>query len=84
MEFSGDFKSRKIFGLCVLLLAAGLRGAAPPQRLYLGTYTGRDSEGIYTATFDPATGSIGPVELAAKIDHPSFLAVDSSGRSFMR
>ena len=44
-------------------------------RLFLGTYTGQGSDGIYTAKFDVATGAITGLELAAAIKNPSFLAI---------
>jgi 6-phosphogluconolactonase len=49
-----------------------------PSRIFIGTYTGKTSEGIYTATFDPATGKLGAPTLAAKTENPSFLAIHSS------
>jgi 6-phosphogluconolactonase len=48
--------------------------------VYVGTYTGKGSEGIYAFRFDPATGESGPVGLAAASDSPSFLEVDPKGR----
>jgi 6-phosphogluconolactonase len=52
-----------------------------PMRVYLGTYTGGKSQGIYVSQFDPATGRLSPPELAAKTANPSFLAVHPTGRS---
>lgn len=43
--------------------------------IYLGTYTGKGSEGIYSADFDPRSGTISNVTLAAKITNPSFLSL---------
>ncbi len=69
------------------LLAAGpaaLRAyaALKPQaeRLYIGTYTSPagaipGGEGIYTATFNPATGELTPPTLAAATPDPTFLAL---------
>ncbi len=42
---------------------------------YIGTYTGAKSKGIYVSRFDPKTGALSPVELAAETPSPSFLAV---------
>jgi 6-phosphogluconolactonase len=47
---------------------------------YVGTYTGKGSEGIYVYRFDPTTGEASSVGLAAAADNPSFLAVDPGGR----
>jgi len=51
-----------------------------PMRVYIGTYTGAKSKGIYVSPFDPATGKLGPPELAAQTANPSFLAVHPEGR----
>lgn len=51
-----------------------------PMRVYIGTYTGPKSQGIYVSQFDPATGKLSPPELAAKTASPSFLAVHPNGR----
>ncbi len=66
--------------LLLLVLCASLASAADfSQLVFVGTYTDKDSKGIYAFRFDPASGEAGPVELAAESPSPSFLAVDSSG-----
>ena len=52
---------------------AAARGG--PGLVYFGTYTGPKSRGIYVASFDPATGRIGPLRVAAETKNPSFLAL---------
>ncbi|PWU17131.1 MAG: 6-phosphogluconolactonase [Verrucomicrobia bacterium] len=47
--------------------------------VYIGTYTGERSQGIYVSRFEPATGKLTPPELAAKTTNPSFLAVRPKG-----
>jgi 6-phosphogluconolactonase len=47
--------------------------------LYVGTYTNRDSKGIYAWRFD-ASGKMTPLGVAAETRNPSFLAIDSGGR----
>ena len=42
-----------------------------PQRVYIGTYTGGASEGIYLLDFDAQTGRLGEPQLAAKVENPS-------------
>lgn len=57
---------------------AVLAGAAPapdPWLVYIGTYTGPKSQGIYVSRFDATAGRLGPPELAAESESPSFLAV---------
>lgn len=46
-----------------------------PLWIFVGTYTGKKSQGIYRVEFDPATGKLGTPELAAEVTSPSFLAV---------
>ena len=46
--------------------------------VYLGTYTGTKSQGIYVSRFDPETGHLATPELAAEAKNPSFLALHPS------
>src|SRR5438105_15101490 len=79
------------------LPAPGSLGAAPPPRtprgvrgttkgtrmhVYVGTYTQRDSKGIYQFDFDLATGRATAPTLVAETPNPSFLAV-SPDRQFL-
>src|SRR5215471_3834579 len=48
--------------------------------MYIGTYTRPPSKGIYCCRFQPATGRLTQVALAAETDDPSFLAVHPSQR----
>lgn len=57
---------------------AGAQGQ--PCIVYVGTYTGGGSEGIYSFRFDPASGETSPLTLAAATVNPSFLAPDPDGR----
>lgn len=63
-----------------MLMVSSARAADQPAayRVYLGTYTGSGSQGIYTAKFDTATGAISGVELAGELKNPSFLAIHPS------
>jgi 6-phosphogluconolactonase len=48
---------------------------AEPMNLYIGTYSGPSSEGIYRVGFDSATGEFtSEATLVAKVKNPSFLA----------
>jgi 6-phosphogluconolactonase len=65
-----------VFCVCGLTVLA--TGAEPPsgkQRVYIGTYTGRGSQGIYRSELDLATGKLSPAVLAAEVANPSFLAI---------
>jgi 6-phosphogluconolactonase len=56
-------------------LAATLASAADFGYLvYVGTYTDKDSKGIYAFRFDPASGESESIGLAAETQNPSFLA----------
>ena len=54
--------------------------SAAQHLLYVGTYTGPKSEGIYAFRYDDATGKAVPLGLAAKSSSPSFLAIHPNGR----
>lgn len=54
--------------------------SAAQHLLYVGTYTGPKSEGIYAFRYDDATGKASPLGLAAKSSNPSFLAIHPNGR----
>jgi 6-phosphogluconolactonase len=69
-------------GLLALWLGAGNAHAASPKKdlVYVGTYTGRGSEGIYGYRFNPATGQLISLGLEAKSNNPSFLAVSPNNK----
>ncbi len=46
--------------------------------VYVGTYTGGKSEGIYAYRLDPQSGKCTPLGVAAEVKNPSFLAVHPS------
>jgi len=48
-------------------------------RVYIGTYTGDMSKGIYLSHFDSGTGKLGAPELAVETTNPSFLAIHPKG-----
>ncbi|MGA7341326.1 MAG: lactonase family protein [Terracidiphilus sp.] len=58
--------------------------SAPQQRhnyfVYVGTYTGPDSKGIYGYRFDEKTGSLSPMGVAAEVVNPSFVITDPAHR----
>ncbi|HLJ50651.1 MAG TPA: lactonase family protein [Bryobacteraceae bacterium] len=58
----------------VAFLAAGTALAAE-SFLYIGTYTGPSSKGIYVASFDERTGKVRGLRLAAATANPSYIAI---------
>lgn len=61
--------------LIFLLLASTALAASPDYFVYVGTYTRTHGKGIYTFRFQPATGRLTLLSLAAETSSPSFLAV---------
>jgi 6-phosphogluconolactonase len=61
-------------------LLAAPAAAEGPLRVYIGTYTGEKSKGIYLSQLDPATGALTPAEVAAEVKNPSFLAIHPGGK----
>jgi 6-phosphogluconolactonase len=49
-------------------------------QVYVGTYTGPKSEGIYRFELDLATGAATAPVLAGKVTNPSFLAIHPNGK----
>lgn len=75
--------------LALPLLSSILAGAdAPPGAgaaagtvlVYIGTYTGPKSKGIYLAHLDQATGALSAPELAGAMINPSWIAIHPSHR----
>ncbi len=67
----------------VLLLGISVRSEeAGPSKLwvYVGTYTEKNSKGIYRLEMDPATGKLSNLSLAGEGKNPSFLAIHPNRR----
>ena len=67
-----------IFLLCLIICEVSLAETKVPQYLvYIGTYTGQQSEskGIYAFRMDTGTGILTPLGLAGETVSPAFLAV---------
>src|SRR4029453_1622667 len=48
--------------------------------VYVGTYTGEASKGIYAFTFDDRSGGVPPLGLVAETPSPSFLTASADGK----
>jgi 6-phosphogluconolactonase len=67
--------------LSILLTAAVAKDQPPkPNLLFVGTYTDKDSKGIYAYGFNASSGELTPLGVAAETPNPSFFAIDASHR----
>jgi len=64
------------------LIVTPLWAASQPQDVlvYVGTYTGKGSEGVYVYRLDVSTGALTLVGKTTGLENPSFLAIDLKGR----
>ncbi|MCA9214629.1 MAG: lactonase family protein [Planctomycetales bacterium] len=63
----------------VMLTVQSNRVRAENFHVYIGTYSGPSSKGIYLSEFDSTSGNLGPAELVAEMKHPSFVAINPEG-----
>lgn len=68
--------------IAISLLAALVLGAsgATTHVVYVGTYTGDASKGIYAFHFDDSSGGLSSIGLVAETPSPSFLTASANGR----
>src|SRR5207302_1942770 len=66
--------------LCLPAVVGAAPGVDGSMLLYIGTYTGGKSKGIYVSRFDAVAGKLTAPELAAETKSPSFLAVHPKRR----
>ena len=68
--------------LVALLQSLVLVGTSSADKLnlYVGTYTGGDSKGIYLLDFDTESGALSLQGVAAETTNPSFVALHPDGR----
>jgi 6-phosphogluconolactonase len=76
-------RRRALLVLTLLAFVIPFAQAAKPHAnnsylVYVGTYTGPQSKGIYALRFDPASGKSTPLGLMAEATNPSFLAIAPS------
>src|SRR5437879_1084101 len=68
-------KSRHSCAAAMMLALAPSALAAGKYFAYVGTYTRETSKGIYSFRYDPASGELTPIGLAAEMVNPSFLTI---------
>src|SRR5437588_5795610 len=73
------FRSLSLALACTMALLPGSASADEPKAktywVYLGTYTGAKSKGIYLCEMDAASGALSAPQLVAETASPSFLAI---------
>ena len=67
-------------GLFAVAAALETPAVASERVVYVGTYTGQTSKGIYAFRFDDSTGGLTPLGLVAETPSPSFLTSSANGR----
>ena len=83
MQYTGSSLERlsSIILLAVMMLLGTSAEASDDNYfVYIGTYTGKTSKGIYAYRFNTGSGETTPIGLVAETESPSFLAVHPSGR----
>lgn len=72
--------SRRLFVTAIVSLAALSTASAKSISVYIGTYTGGGSEGIYRTSLDLDTGKLADPVLAARAKNPSFVEFHPNGK----
>ena len=69
-----------LFATAMVMTSADSAQGDGTMRVYVGTYTGGGSEGIYTLEMNPEDGSLSMPRLAGAAENPSFLARHPNGQ----
>ena len=77
-----DWVWRLVFVVCLRLAVFGgeTRVLAAEYRVFVGTYTGGESRGIYSFSLDASEEKVEAFRLAAEAENPSFLAIHPNRR----
>jgi 6-phosphogluconolactonase len=67
-------------GLVGMAAVVGIRPFSSERVVYVGTYTGETSKGIYAFRFDDSSGGLTALGLVAETLSPSFLTASANGR----
>ncbi|MGK7371760.1 MAG: lactonase family protein, partial [Candidatus Halalkalibacterium sp. M3_1C_030] len=74
-----------LFLICLIaLLSTNCTNTTNPDEefyLFVGTYTGEGSEGIYLYSFDSSNGTVSPVDTVSGVENPSYLYLSPDNRS---
>ncbi len=74
------FRTLLLGSALIVSSALDTRAAAGDLTVFVGTYTGSGSKGIYRFEFNTDTGAMTEPKLAAEAVSPSFLAIHPTGR----
>jgi|SRR5450631_44038 6-phosphogluconolactonase len=68
--------------LLLALVTVSAASDSPKNKylLFVGTYTAKESKGIYAYRYDAASSEVAPLGVAAETTNPSFLSIDPSHR----
>ena len=66
--------------LFLILIFYACTNSDQTQLVFVGTYTGTGSEGIYAYRFNPEKCELSKIGLVAKTDNPSFITIDPDGQ----
>ena len=69
-----------LFTIAAAVESAARASARADRIVYIGTYTGEASKGIYAFRFDDSSGGLTPIGLVAETPSPSFLTASTNGR----
>jgi 6-phosphogluconolactonase len=69
-----------VFILSLVTVTAAQASPKNKYLLFVGTYTEKESKGIYAYGFNAASSELTPLGVAAETANPSFLAIDPSRR----
>ena len=65
---------------CIAKQASAEDAKAGTTLVYIGTYTGPKSQGIYVSRLNPETGALSKPELAVEMVNPSWITLHPNGR----
>jgi len=74
--------SRRLGGLLLAMLVGTVMASTQSTEMlvYIGTYTGQNSKGIYAFRFNQVTGALTSIGLVAETPSPSWLVTSPSGQ----
>jgi 6-phosphogluconolactonase len=72
--------TRRQFGFLTAGAAGQMLAAEKEALVFIGTYTRGGSKGIYSYRFNPRSGKLTEIGVAAEVQNPSFLYVSPNGK----